>query len=60
MILELLLPLLRSGALVVDIWTIEYRVYGGNRSQFREGKVFVDKTLAKLSLIRDVFESVGG
>lgn len=52
MILELLLPLLRSGALVVDIWTIEYRVYGG--------RVFVDKTLAKLSSIRELFQRLGG
>ena len=54
MILELLFPLLRSGTLTVNVWTIEYRVI--DKSQ----RNVVDKSLSKLASIRHMFHQLGG
>ena len=53
-ILELLFPLLRSGTLTVDVWTIEYRVI----DKFQRN--VVDKSRSKLDSIRHMFQQLGG
>ncbi|XP_061176965.1 uncharacterized protein LOC133185674 [Saccostrea echinata] len=52
-ILESLKGGLKSKRFIVDVWTIEYRVWDGRR-------VVVDKSLENLNALRKYFQDIGG
>jgi predicted acetyltransferase len=43
----------KSGKMIVDVWTIEYRVWDGT-------KIIVDKSKNNLEGLRNFFKNVGG
>jgi hypothetical protein len=44
---------LKSGKIVVDVWTIEYRVWDGKKN-------IIDKSKNNLEGLRNFFKDVGG